>query len=115
MEKDSNKKQDKRKKEAEELFRKEMKPTNFSPFKIAEMCIYFIALVLGFIFLYSSVIPISVLLPVYTLCLAAGAVLRFIDLKKSADRRLISYIPPVLIAVLAVALGAVSVMMFMKN
>lgn len=111
----NDKNREERKTEAERLLREDLKPAKISPFKIAEMCIYLVALILGFMFLYSSAIPISVLLPVYTLCLAAGAVLRFTDLSKNGDRKFISYIPPVLISVLAAALAVVTVMMFTKG
>lgn len=109
----SNKKD--RRKQAEKIFSADNTPLKVSGYRLAEMAIYLVALVLGALFIYTSAISVDIILPLYALFLIAGAVLRFIDLRKSEKPPVLHYFLAGLEGVLGVVLLVVTLMRFLAN
>ncbi len=74
----------------------------FTVYKLIEMGVCLVAVLVGVLYLYAKVIPLTVLFPVFALCFAAIPVLRFLDIKKRGARGFAEYLPAFAWAVTAV-------------
>lgn len=73
----------------------------FTKFKFIELGVCILAVVIGVLYLYAKVIPLSVLFPLFVLCFAAIPVLRFLDIKERGGKGFAEYLPAVAWAVMA--------------
>jgi len=80
-----------------------------TPCKIAEFCVYAVALVFGFLYLTNLFVSLPVLMPVFTVCLLAAGVLRLVDLYREKSKLYFSYLTPFLFLLLGVILGIYTV------
>lgn len=90
---------------------------NVSPaIVLVELAVSVVAVVIGLIYLYGkSSIPIGVLMPIYSGCFIIIAVLKFITLSRAKTKKPTSVLFALVLAVLAVAITAVTVMYFLKK
>ncbi len=58
----------------------------FTPYRTAELCLCALAVVLGLLYLYTSLIPLPVLLPLYCLLLLTITVLRIWEQRKRKEK-----------------------------
>ena len=73
----------------------------FTKFKFIELGVCVLAVVIGLLYLYAKVIPLSVLFPLFALCFVAIPVLRFLDIKERGGKGFAEYLPAVAWAVMA--------------
>ena len=85
-----------------------------TPFKIAEMIVCFAAAVIGLLYVYKALIPLSVLLPLFTACFIAVTVLRILDIRKTKVKKLSQYITTAVLGVLAAAMVLTTVFYFVR-
>ena len=92
---------------------------NVEPFpklRYAELAVYLAAVIIGLVYLYApNAIPTSVMLVVFSACILAAAVIRFIWIKRSGTRRLSTILLTVLLAVCAVMTVIAAVMYFLSR
>lgn len=81
----------------------------FSPLKIAELIVCAVATVIGIMYLNGASMSPAAVLPIFTACVLTVAVLRFVSIGRAKEKKISSYILASAIAVLAVAMAALTV------
>ncbi len=85
----------------------------FTKFKIAELSLCAVAVILGLVYMYTELIPLGVLLPVYCVFFAVIPILRAVDVKRSGGN-LISFLPAVCWGFLAVCMVVATIAYFLN-
>ncbi len=67
----------------------------FTVYKFIELGVCLVAVLVGVLYLYAKIIPLTVLFPAFVLCLAAIPVLRFLDIKKRGASGFAEYLPAI--------------------
>ena len=88
-------------------------PNNMK-FKLAELVICMVSLVLGLIYLNTDWIPLAVLLPVYAMFFTAIPVLKLIEARKNGAKGVIAILPALCYLLLALAVIGATVVYFAK-
>ena len=86
----------------------------FTVYKFIELGVCLLAVIVGVLYLYAKVIPLTVLFPVFALCFGAIPVLRFLDIKKRGATGFAEYLPAFAWAVMAVITIVALVLYFVK-
>ena len=86
----------------------------FTKYRLAEVILCALAVVGGLLYLYTSLMPISVLLPAYTVGLGVITALRYLDMKKSGGKGAAYLIPVAFSGLLTILIAVVTVMYFTK-
>ena len=86
-------------------------PKPFTLLKIVELAVGAIAVILGLLYLNTSLIPLGALLPAYSVCFAAIPILRAADAKKTGGG-FIAYLPAMCWGFLAVCVIGVTIAYF---
>lgn len=81
----------------------------FSPIKIAELIVCAAATVIGIMYLNGVPLSPAIVLPIFTACVLAVAVLKFVSIGRAKEKKVSSYILASAIAVLAVAMAVLTV------
>ena len=89
-------------------------PSNPTKFKLAELVISVIALILGLVYLNTDWISTSVLLPIYAVFFTALPVLRLIEARKNGAKGLIAVLPSLFYLLIALVVIAATVIYFVK-
>ncbi len=72
-------------------------------YQIAELVICLVAVVLGILYLKWRLVPLSILLPLYTAGFAGITALRFCDLRAKGEKRFVAHIPAIGWIILTIA------------
>ena len=86
-------------------------PKPFSKFKIVELSLCALAVVFGLVYMYTDIVPLEVLLPVFCAFFTTVPILRYIDAKKSGGG-FVALIPAMCWGLLAVCVIAATVLYF---
>lgn len=86
----------------------------FTKYRLAEIVLCALAVIAGLLYLYTSLMPLSVLLPAYSLGLGVITVLRYLDMKKSGGKGFAYMIPVLFSGLLTLLIIAVTVLYFTK-
>lgn len=86
----------------------------FTVYKFIELGVCLVAVIVGVLYLYAKVIPLTVLFPVFALCFAAIPVLRFLDIKKRGAKGFAEYLPAYAWAAMALITIVALVIYFVK-
>lgn len=86
----------------------------FTRFRTAELIVCAVCIVIGLLYVYAHIIPLSVLMPIYAVCFAAIPVLQLLDLRESGKTGFVNYIGPAFWAFLALAVIAAAIVYFVK-
>ena len=89
-------------------------PSNPTKFKLAELVISVIALILGLVYLNTDWISTSVLLPIYAVFFTALPVLRLIEARKNGAKGLIAVLPSLFYLLIALVVIAATVIYFVQ-
>ena len=89
-------------------------PSNPTKFKLAELVISVIALILGLVYLNTDWISTSVLLPIYAVFFTALPGLRLIEARKNGAKGLIAVLPSLFYLIIALVVIAATVIYFVK-
>lgn len=81
----------------------------FSPLKISELIVCAAATVIGIMYLNGASMSPAIVLPIFTACVLAVAVLKFVSIGRAKEKKISSYILASAIAVLAVAMAVLTV------
>ena len=73
----------------------------FTKYKFIELGVCLLAVVIGLLYLYAKVIPLTVLFPLFAVCFAAIPVMRFLDIKERGGKGFAEYLPAVAWTVMA--------------
>ncbi|MBE6626537.1 MAG: hypothetical protein E7628_05085 [Ruminococcaceae bacterium] len=73
----------------------------FTVYKFIELGVCLVAVLVGVLYLYAKIIPLTVLFPAFAICFAAIPVLRFLDIKKRGGKGFAEYLPAFAWAVMA--------------
>lgn len=92
-----------------------MNQPNNTRFRLAELVICLIAVVLGILYLYPKLIPLSVLLPLYAVFFLALAALRLWETKRTGQKGFAAYLPAIASLILAFAVLAAAILFFMGD
>ena len=67
----------------------------FTVYKFIELGVCLVAVLVGVLYLYAKIIPLTVLFPAFAICFAAIPVLRFLDIKKRGASGFAEYLPTI--------------------
>lgn len=81
----------------------------FTVFRVIELSVCAAAMVIGILYVYAKLIPLSVLLPIYAAAFTAVPVLQVLDLRKSGKTSWGYYIGPAFWGIIALAVIAVTI------
>ena len=84
----------------------------FTRYKIIELAVCAAAVILGLLYLYAKIIPLGVLLPVYTLCFCAVVPLRWLDARANGAKGGWVILSVALWALLALVVAAATAVYF---
>lgn len=84
----------------------------FTKYKIAELIVCAAAVVAGLLYLYTDIVGLAVLLPVFSLIFAAVTVLRYMDTKTLGGHGFAAYLPVFCWGFLTVCVIAAAVVYF---
>lgn len=87
----------------------------FTRYKIVELAICAAAVIAGLLYLYAKIIPLGVLLPVFSVCFCAVAVLRYLDARATGTKGFVLVLSAVLWGVLALTVVAATVIYFVGS
>ncbi len=85
-----------------------------SIFRLAELVICAAAVILGLIYLNTTLIPLGVLLPVYAVCFTALPVLRLLEAKRNGNTSFMAILPAVCYLLLSLVVIGATVLYFVK-
>lgn len=86
----------------------------FTKYRVAELIVCAVCIVIGLLYVYAHIISLSVLMPIYAVCFAAIPVLQFLDLRESGKKGFVNYIGPAFWAFLSLAVIVATVVYFVK-
>ena len=85
-----------------------------TPYSVAELIICVVAAVVGCVYLYTEKIPLSVVMPVFSACFIGVTVMKFLHIRKVKSKKPTAYLVAVILAVVSLAMTAVTVAYFVK-
>lgn len=86
----------------------------FTKYRVIELIVCAVAVVLGLLYLYTDIVVLELLLPLYAVFFCAIAVLRYLDTKELGMKGFVSMLPVGCWAFLAVAVIVATVTYFLQ-
>lgn len=86
----------------------------FTKYKLIELCVCGLAVVLGLLYLYADVLTLSILLPLYSVFFCAIAVLRYLDTRDAGLKGFAAMLPVVCWGILAAAVIVATISYFVQ-
>ncbi len=84
----------------------------FTKYRAAELAVCGVCVILGMLYLYTKVLSLSVLLPVYAAAFCLIPVLQYLDVKASGRTGFANYLPAIFWGILSVAVIVATVAYF---
>ena len=86
----------------------------FSKVKIAELLIALVGIVLGLLYLYTTAVPLELLLPAYCVFMTAIPILKFIQIRRGERKNISEWLSAFVWIILDIAVIAGTVIYFVK-
>lgn len=87
----------------------------FTRYKVIELCVCALAVVLGLLYLYTDMVTLNVLLPLYSVFFCAIASLRYLDTRANGLKGFAAMLPVICWTILAIAVIAATVTYFVQQ
>lgn len=96
----------------EDSFRTVPNVRPFTKYRAAEMAVCGVCVILGILYLYTEILSLLVLMPVYAVCFCVIPVLQYLDIRAGGRTGFINYLPVIFWGILSVAVLAAAVIYF---